>query len=61
MDQGILRLARRILGVGAEASPEAIRRAARCAARRTHPDLGGSARDLQRVLRAREVLLAALE
>ena len=51
------RLARCILGVGPFAGPDEVQRAARRLCKRHHPDLGGRALDLQRVLWARARLL----
>ena len=50
------RTAYEVLGVARTASPEELRRAYRAAARRTHPDAGGDARDFRAVVRAWEAV-----
>ena len=50
------RTAYEVLGVARTASAEELRRAYRAAARRTHPDAGGDARDFRAVVRAWEAV-----
>ncbi|KKC26508.1 molecular chaperone DnaJ [Sphingomonas sp. SRS2] len=52
--------ARRVLGVGPDASPEEIQAAHRRLVARVHPDQGGSAELASRVNAARDILLAEL-
>ena len=52
---------RAILGVGRDASADEIRTAYRRAAKRAHPDRGGSSEAFQRVRMAADVLLADLQ
>ncbi|MBD3762641.1 DnaJ domain-containing protein [Sphingomonadaceae bacterium G21617-S1] len=52
--------ARRVLGVGPDADPEAIRAAHRRLVAKVHPDQGGSAELASRVNAARDILLAEL-
>lgn len=52
--------ARRVLGVGPDAGPEAIRTAHRRLVSKVHPDQGGSAELASRVNAARDILLAEL-
>ena len=53
--------ARRVLGVGPDADPEAIRTAHRRLVAKVHPDQGGSAELAGRVNAARDILLAELD
>lgn len=52
--------ARRVLGVGPDATPEQIQAAHRRLVTKVHPDQGGSAELASRVNAARDVLLAEL-
>jgi len=52
---------RAILGVGRDAGADEIRAAYRRAAKRAHPDMGGSSEAFQRIRTAADVLLATLE
>ncbi len=52
---------RAVLGVGPGAGADEIRAAYRSAAKRAHPDRGGSSEAFQRVRTAADVLLAQLE
>ena len=52
---------RAVLGVGPGAGADEIRSAYRNAAKRAHPDMGGSSEAFQRVRTAADVLLAELE
>ena len=52
---------RAVLGVGPSAGADEIRAAYRSAAKRAHPDMGGSSEAFQRVRTAADILLAELE
>lgn len=60
MDRGLVGYARTVLGVNPRASRVEIDVAFRCLAKRNHPDLGGSAGAMHRLLQARRVLFAAM-
>lgn len=52
---------RAVLGVGRDAGVEEVRAAYRVAAKRAHPDLGGSNEAFRRVRAAADILLAELQ